>query len=100
MPPTHGSGHGDAIGLIQTEHADDGPDVQILFIDSTGIGLPGDDGSVVGYVIAAAVMQPHSRGSLRLSGRDADAPPIIDPNYFGDERDLRTLVIAAGASDR
>ena len=95
MPPTHSSGHGDAIGLIQTEHtADDGPDVQLLLIDSTGIGLPGDDGSVVGYVIAAAVMQPHSRGSVRLSGPDAGSLPTIDPNYLGDDRDLRTIVTA------
>jgi choline dehydrogenase len=93
MPPSH-SGHGEAIGLIQTEHASDGPDAQLLFIDSTGIGLPGDDGSVVGYVIAASVMLPFSRGSVRLSGPDAGAPPIVDPNYFGDERDLRTLVTA------
>ncbi|HWT50519.1 MAG TPA: GMC oxidoreductase [Mycobacterium sp.] len=93
MPPSH-SGHGEAIGLIQTEYADDGPDVQILFVDSTGIGLPGDDGSVVGYVIAAALMLPFSRGSVRLSGADAGALPIIDPNYLGDERDLRTLIAA------
>jgi choline dehydrogenase len=93
VPPSH-SGHGEAIGLIRTEYADDGPDVQILLIDSTGIGLPGDDGSVVGYVIAAALMQPFSRGSVRLSGPDAGTPPIIDPNYLGDERDLRTLIAA------
>jgi choline dehydrogenase len=94
MPPNCGSGHGEAIGLIQTEHADDGPDVQLLFIDSTGIGLPGDDGSVVGYVIAAAVMQPYSRGRVLLSTPHAGSLPIIDPNYFGDDRDLRTMVTA------
>ncbi len=91
MPPSR-SAHGEALGLIRTEHAVDGPDVQLLFIDSTGIGLPGDDGSVVGYVIAASVMLPFSRGSVRLSGPDAAAPPLVDPNYFGDDRDLRTLV--------
>ena len=93
MPPSR-SGHGEAIGLLETQYADHGPDVQLLFIDSTGIGLPGDDGSVVGYVIAAALMQPFSRGSVRLSGPDAGAPPIIDPNYFGDSRDVRTMVTA------
>jgi len=93
IPPSR-SGHGDAIGLIQTRYAGDGPDAQLLFIDSTGIGLPGDDGRVVGYVIAASVMLPFSRGSVRLSGSDAGAPLIVDPNYFGDERDLRTLVAA------
>jgi choline dehydrogenase len=91
MPPSS-SGHCDAFGLIETEYAEDGPDLQLLFIDSTGIGLPGDDGSVVGYVIAAAVIQPFSRGIVRLSGPDASAAPIIDPNYFGDDRDLRTLI--------
>jgi choline dehydrogenase len=93
MPPSR-SAHGEAIGLIQTEYACDGPDVQLLLIDSTGIGLPGDDGSVVGYVIAATLMLPFSRGSVRLSGPDAGAAPIVDPNYFGDERDLRTMVSA------
>jgi choline dehydrogenase len=93
MPPSR-SGHGEAIGLIQTEHAAHGPDVQLLFVDSTGIGLPGDDGSIVGYAIAAALMQPFSRGSVRLSGPDAGAPPIVDPNYFGDDRDLRSMVTA------
>ncbi|WAJ45775.1 GMC family oxidoreductase N-terminal domain-containing protein [Mycobacterium sp. Aquia_216] len=93
LPPSR-SGHGEAMGLIQTEHAGDGPDAQLLFIDSTGIGLPGDDGSVIGYVIAASVMLPYSRGSVRLSKPNAGVLPIVDPNYFGDERDLGTLVAA------
>lgn len=92
--PTSAGGHGEAIGLIQTEYAQDGPDAQLLFIVSTGIGLPGDDGSVVGYAIAASVMRPYSRGSVRLAGPDAGLLPIVDPNYFGDERDLHTLVAA------
>ncbi|GBG38150.1 choline dehydrogenase [Mycobacterium montefiorense] len=96
--PTSGGGHGEAIGLIQTEHAGEGPDAQLLFINSTGIGLPGDDGSVVGYVIAASVIQPYSRGSVRLAGPDAGVLPIVDPNYFGDERDLHTLVAAVRAA--
>lgn len=99
MPPSR-SAHGEAIGLIQTEYAGDGPDAQLLFIDSTGIGLPGDDGSVVGYAIAAALMLPFSRGTVRLSGPDAGAPPIVDPNYFGDERDLSTLVAALRVARR
>lgn len=93
LPPSRSS-HGEAFGLIQTEHAGEGPDAQLLFIDSTGIGLPGDDGSVLGYVIAASVMLPHSRGSVRLSAPHAGVLPIVDPNYFGDERDLHTLVAA------
>ena len=58
------------------------------------IGRPGDVGGVVGYVIAASPTLPFSRGSVRLSGPDAGAAPVVDPNYFGDERDLRTLAAA------
>jgi choline dehydrogenase len=99
LPPCR-SPHGEAMGLIRTEYAEEGPDVQLLLIDSTGIGLPGDDGSVVGYVIAAALMLPFSRGTVRLSGPQSGAPPIVDPNYFGDERDLRTMVSALRAARR
>lgn len=80
--------------MIQTEYAEHGPDVQLLLIDSTGIGLPGDDGSVVGYMIGASLMTPYSRGSVRLSGPTADHAPVLDPNYFGDERDVRTMITA------
>jgi choline dehydrogenase len=90
--PASSSAHAEVIGLLETEFAAHGPDIQILVINSTGIGLPGDDGSVVGYAIAAALMQPFSRGSMRLSGPNPDAPPIIDPDYFSDHRDLDALV--------
>ncbi|MCV7409888.1 choline dehydrogenase [Mycobacterium florentinum] len=93
MPPSRSS-HSEALGLIQTEYAEHGPDVQLLLIDSTGIGLPGDDGSVVGYMIGASLMTPYSRGSVRLSGPTADHAPVLDPNYFGDERDVRTMITA------
>ena len=45
-------------------------------------------------MIAATVMQAHSRGRVLLSGPDAGSPLKIDPNYFGDERDLRTMITA------
>ncbi|OBJ53731.1 GMC family oxidoreductase [Mycobacterium sp. 1423905.2] len=92
--PTSCSGHCEVIGLIETQRAAAGPDIQIIVINSTGIGLPGDDGTIAGYAIAGAVMQPFSRGSVRLSSPAPNAAPIIDPNYFGDDRDLRTMVAA------
>ncbi|OBA63813.1 choline dehydrogenase [Mycobacterium sp. 1100029.7] len=91
LPPGVG-GHAEVLGLIHTDDAGDGPDAQILFIDSTGIGLPGDDGSVIGYAIGASVIQPHSRGSVRLSGRNPGMLPRVDPNYLGDERDVDIMV--------
>jgi choline dehydrogenase len=46
------------------------------------------------YGTAFVVMLPFSRGSVRLSSPEAGARPIVDPNYFGDDRDLRTMVTA------
>lgn len=37
-------------------------------------------------------MQPFSRGSVRLSGPTMKTLPIIDPNYFGDDRDMHTMI--------
>lgn len=36
------------------------------------------------FAIATAVMEPRSRGSVRLSGRDPEALPVIDTNYLSD----------------
>lgn len=36
------------------------------------------------FAIAAAVMEPRSRGTVRLSGRDPDALPVIDTAYLSD----------------
>ncbi len=90
--PAATSNHVEVIGLIQTDHADGAPDLQILITDS-GIGiLPGLSGADAGYGMYAAVMQPFSRGTVRLSGPDANASPLVDPNYFGDDRDMDTVL--------
>jgi len=36
--------------------------------------------------------KPKSRGTLRLASRDAAAQAAIDPAYYSDEEDLRTMV--------
>ena len=47
-----------------------------------------------GFVISAAVMEPRSRGSVRLGGRDPEARPVIDPGWFTDPAgdDLEALL--------
>jgi choline dehydrogenase len=47
-----------------------------------------------GYTIVVALMQPFSRGFVRLAGAAPDAAPVIDPNYYTDSRDLDA--VAAG----
>jgi len=90
--PKATSNHGEVLGLAESEFADGTPDLQIVIFDS-GVGLmPGMDGPETGYGMFAAVIQPFSRGTVRLSGPDAGASPLIDPNYFGDDRDMLTAL--------
>jgi choline dehydrogenase-like flavoprotein len=43
-------------------------------------------------VVAIALVQPESRGTLRLASRDPDEAPVIDNNYLGTDRDARRLL--------
>ena len=45
-----------------------------------------------GVQIDVNLERPHSAGSVRLASADPATPPLIDPNYFADSRDLDDLV--------
>jgi choline dehydrogenase len=81
--------HGEVMGLIRTKSDKGAPDVQILFVDSASvIGLDIPDS----YLIGVSVLQPHSRGTVRLRSWNPGIPPIVDPNYLGDDRDMQTML--------
>lgn len=42
--------------------------------------------------IVSAVVHPLSRGSVRLKSADWKDPPLIDPNYYGEEVDWTTML--------
>jgi len=94
QPVPHGTNnHGEVQGLLSTGIGGHGPDVQIMFVDVPlrADGLPGpaiEDG----YAIMVSLMAPFSRGSLRLASKTPGAPPVIDPAYYTDQRDLDIVV--------
>lgn len=47
-----------------------------------------------GYCLLACDLRPKSRGTITLQSGDALAPPLIQPNYCEDPRDLDKLVLA------
>lgn len=85
----------EAGGFLKTDPALAEPDIQVHFLP----GLVDDHGRKKhlggGYSCHVCVLRPKSRGSVRLSGPDPMAPPLIDPNFLSDEDDLRRLVIGA-----
>ena len=61
------------------------------------LGSP-SPGPANGYTIAFTALHPHSRGSVRLASADPAAAPLIDPNYFGDDRDMGVMLTALGVA--
>ena len=43
-------------------------------------------------VLAASLVQPESRGTLRLSSRRPENPPLIDDNFLDTDRDRRRML--------
>ena len=69
------------------------PDIQLIFCD-VPYHPPTMPGPANGYTILFAALRPRSRGSVRLAGPDPTTAPLIDPNLFGDDRDLVTMLTA------
>jgi choline dehydrogenase len=80
------------------------PDLQPLFIH---IPYPADGYPIPerGYTIAAGLVAPKSRGTLRLASSVPGELPLVDPNILADPYDLEAMVDAVeicreiGASD-
>jgi choline dehydrogenase len=45
-----------------------------------------------GFGLGTTIIYPFSRGHLRLASPDPHDKPLIDPNYFSDERDVRAML--------
>jgi choline dehydrogenase len=96
--PAGQNNHGEALGLIRSPGADM-PDLQIMFVDVPlrAETLPGP-AIGEGYTLAASLMLPRSRGSVRLASAEPGTPPLIDPNYYADPRDLHAFTAGLRAA--
>ena len=53
-----------------------------------------------GFSLHACVLRPESRGTVRLTSRNAGDPPRIDPNFLDRDEDLATLRAGVRLSHR
>ncbi len=97
---------GEAGAFIQLDPAANRPELQLIFLPR--IDYPPDQ-HAHGFMLAPGVAATKSVGSLTLRSADPFAPPLIDPNYLADERDMQALlaginisreILAAQALDR
>lgn len=66
-------------------------DIQITFL----VGLKIDARSIPrrhGYMALIQLLRPRSAGSVRLASARAEDKPVIDPNFFADPYDMKTLI--------
>jgi choline dehydrogenase len=98
VPPGQNN-HGEALGLVRSDPDGGMPDLQIMFVDVPlrAETLPGP-AIGEGYTLAASLMLPRSRGTVRLASAEPGAPPLINPNYYADSRDLHTFTAGLRAA--
>ncbi len=81
--------------FFRTDPALTRPDVQLHFV----VAIVDDHNRKMhlphGFSCHACVLRPHSRGTVGLTSSDPGKPPRIDPAYFKDDRDMRTMMAAA-----
>lgn len=88
--PAPRNNHGEIIGLVRSRPGLPAPDLQIIFID---IAVPSPAGQIDnGFTIGVCPIAPRSRGRLSLASADPRVAPLLDPNYFGDDRDMQTML--------
>jgi len=82
----------EAGGFLKSSPGEAAPDLQLHFV----IGKLVDHGRKTvfghGYSLHVCLLQPKSRGSVRLAGRDPLQLPLVDPNFLADPGDMARMV--------
>jgi choline dehydrogenase-like flavoprotein len=84
---TGGFWYADAAAKVQ-----DWPDLQFHLGLGSGIEAGVEKLKNAGVTLNSAFLRPHSCGTVRLANADASAMPLIDPNYWSDERDRHAAI--------
>jgi choline dehydrogenase len=72
-------------------------DIEISFAKEPHFAPEAGDGKPR-FTIIPGITRPRSRGTVRLTAADPDAPLAIDPNYFSHPDDMRAMIAAVRMS--
>jgi choline dehydrogenase len=88
--PASSYNHGEVYAALRSERAGACPDLHLfpILLPLAPAGCPPPPR---GYVIAAAVVAPDSRGSVQLPSAHPHAAPLIDPGFLRDRQDTDRL---------
>ena len=86
------SNFAEAGGFIRSQPQEEAPDLQLHFV----VGKLLDHGRKTvlghGYSCHVCILQPRSRGRVRLAANEARTLPLIDPAFFADADDMQRMV--------
>ncbi|QXZ09237.1 choline dehydrogenase [Comamonas sp. Y33R10-2] len=86
------SNFAEAGGFIRSQSQEGMPDLQLHFV----VGKLLDHGRKTvlghGYSCHVCILQPKSRGRVRLASNDARTMPLIDPAFFAEPDDMQRMV--------
>jgi choline dehydrogenase len=68
------------------------PQLQVHFTPTHYLEYPLRDAPTGAFTLGLTLLQPHSRGSIRLTSTNPLDPPRIDPSYLSAPKDLAVLV--------
>jgi choline dehydrogenase len=88
--PAGATNHAETSMLWRSDPALAGPDMQIMFIHLP-FHPPTLQAPANSFTLGVATV-PDARGSVRIASADPDAKPLIDPNYLGEESDIRRML--------
>jgi len=83
--------HGESSMSWRSDPSLPGPDMQFVFIHIP-YHPPHLQAPPNGYTFGIVAV-PQSRGWVRLASADPKAPPLINPNYFAEDDDVRRLLL-------
>jgi choline dehydrogenase-like flavoprotein len=63
--------------------------IPVLYLPPEMLGPEGDG---YGTSIQIVLLQPHSRGEVKLGSANPDDMPLVSPNFLKDPRDLETMI--------
>jgi choline dehydrogenase len=89
IPPGNNN-HAETSMLWRSDATLPGPDMQLMFIHLP-FHPPVLQAPENSFTLGVALV-PQARGSVRVTGPDPAAAPLIDPNYLGAESDVRRLI--------
>lgn len=92
--------HPAAGAILWTASSEAEPGDLDLHVSATQLFAPEQSPTGGAIVLAVAVTQPESRGSLRLANRNPRSAPVIDYNMLATDRDMRKMIEGVKISRR